>query len=86
MIEYFCRVEQNKRPKNDDRALIGQKIVDSGVYSGTSELPLTAVVCDGCGGYKGGGLAAETVLNILAGVPCEELLIKETYIQISRHF
>ncbi len=64
-IEFACRVEQGVREYNDDRALILNTVLDSGTLCGEGEPPAVAAVCDGCGGYVGGGVAAETVLFVL---------------------
>lgn len=65
-FEYAARVEIGKRKTNDDRILIGGKILDNDFIKGELQLPSIAVVCDGCGGYDGGGIAAETVLELLS--------------------
>lgn len=65
-IEYAARVEIGKRKTNDDRILINGKIIDNDFSTGELQLPSIAVVCDGCGGYDGGGIAADTVLEFLS--------------------
>lgn len=65
-IDFAARVDIGVRESNDDRALVGGRILDMASQSGTLELPAIAVVCDGCGGYMGGGTAAQTVLERLA--------------------
>lgn len=65
-LEYAARVEIGKRKTNDDRILINGKVIDNTFSSGELQLPSVAVVCDGCGGYDGGGIAAETVLELLS--------------------
>ena len=65
-IEYACRVEQGVRSYNDDRALILGRVLDRESCRGTGGVPSVAAVCDGCGGYAGGGTAAETVLSVLS--------------------
>ena len=72
-IEYACRVEQGARSSNDDRALIPGRILDRGSGRRTWGAPSAAAVCDGCGGYAGGGIAAETVLSVLSQAPPELL-------------
>ena len=64
-IEYACRVERGRRPYNDDRAMAGGSVASESSVSGSADAPLLAAVCDGCGGYAGGFLAAETVLETL---------------------
>ena len=65
-IDFGCKVERGPRSSSDDRALVLGQIVDMDSCGGTDELPAVAAVCDGCGGYAGGGLAAQTVLSTLA--------------------
>lgn len=76
-IEYACRVAQGVRACNDDRALILGRILDRESFHGTGGVPSAAVVCDGCGGYAGGGTAAETVLSVLGQAPPEILAVPE---------
>lgn len=64
-IEYAGRVCKGVRDENDDRALLGDIILDDSGCFGTADTPFLAAVCDGCGGYAGGGVAAETVLKTL---------------------
>lgn len=73
-LEFACRVEQGRRQYNDDRAMICGKIVNLALESTSSVMPEMAAVCDGCGGYYGGGIAAQIVLNYLAQCDCGELL------------
>lgn len=65
-LEVACKVAQGVRDSNDDRALLMGRILDRESYSEEADTPLTAVVCDGCGGYAGGGIAAEAVLSALS--------------------
>ena len=65
-IEYAARVDIGPRETNDDRVLIDGRILDQEALAGTLTLPAAAAVCDGCGGYDGGGIAAETVLEFLS--------------------
>lgn len=65
-IDYAARVEIGTKDTNDDRVLIGGQILDTASASGVLDLPAMAVVCDGCGGYDGGGIAAQTVLEFLS--------------------
>lgn len=64
-IEFACRVEKGVRETNDDRALILHRILNEESFSGESEVPAAAIVCDGCGGYAGGGVAARMVLETM---------------------
>ena len=81
IIHYACRVEQGRRQYNDDRAFVGGSLVGGAASaftaSGEGELPVMAVVCDGCGGYAGGYLAAETVLETLSAKTPGSLLDTE---------
>lgn len=65
-IEYAARVEIGVRETNDDRVLIDGHILDMTSMDGELTLPTMAAVCDGCGGYEGGGIAAQTVLERLS--------------------
>lgn len=76
-IEFACRVAQGVRDYNDDRALILGRILDRESCFGSSGVPSVAVVCDGCGGYAGGGTAAETVLSVLGQALPETLADSE---------
>lgn len=76
-IQYACRVERGLRDSNDDRALMNGSLMNESSSAGEENLPLLAVVCDGCGGYAGGGIAAQTVLGVFAEREPEELLEKE---------
>lgn len=66
IIDIVGIVDQGHRESNDDRAMLCDKILESSMYSGTTTVPFVAAVCDGCGGYFGGALAAETVLKKLS--------------------
>ncbi len=72
-IDFAVRVDKGPKLSNDDRALAGGVIYENGTYSGTVEAPTLFTVCDGCGGYDGGYLAAETVLRTLASASASEL-------------
>lgn len=65
-IDFAARVEIGTKETNDDRVLIAEQILDMTSSSGELAIPAIAVVCDGCGGYDGGGIAAETVLKFLS--------------------
>lgn len=72
-LQFAGRVAQGVRSCNDDRALLMGRILDRESYSGEADTPLAAAVCDGCGGYAGGGIAAETVLSVLSRAQPETL-------------
>lgn len=65
-IDYAARVEIGTKETNDDRVLIDGQIIDMNSCDGDLTIPAIAVVCDGCGGYDGGGIAAQTVLELLS--------------------
>ena len=65
-IDFAARVEIGKKETNDDRVLISNQILDMTSCCGELYTPVIAVVCDGCGGYDGGGIAAQTVLEFLS--------------------
>lgn len=65
-IDFAARVDIGTKESNDDRLLIDGNILDMTAHSGTIGLPSIAVVCDGCGGYMGGGIAAQTVLEFMS--------------------
>lgn len=65
-LEYAARVEIGPRETNDDRILMDNHILDGTSLRGEVTLPAVAAVCDGCGGYDGGGIAAQTVLEFLS--------------------
>ncbi len=62
-IEFAAISDIGPLQKNDDRVLIDGKILNMDFHEGTLETPAIAVLCDGCGGYGGGGFAAQTVLE-----------------------
>ena len=63
-LDFACRVDIGLRKTNDDRALVLNSVINQTAIHGVGEAPAVAAVCDGCGGYAGGGIAAETVLSI----------------------
>lgn len=65
-IDFAARVDIGTKETNDDRALIDGQILDMFSHSGAVNSPALAVICDGCGGYAGGDIAAQTVLELLA--------------------
>lgn len=73
-INYSVKVDIGRKETNDDRALISDNIVNMSIDSGTIESPGLAVVCDGCGGYAGGDIAAQTVLETIKDESVDELL------------
>jgi protein phosphatase len=66
VLDFAARVDIGTRETNDDRVLINGTVVDSGIVSGETCIPSVAVVCDGCGGYLGGNIAAQMVLERIA--------------------
>ncbi len=81
MIEYACRVEPGIRESNDDRAFINGSLVRDGMVSGSTRLPVFAAVCDGCGGYSGGGRAADLTLQTFQGNSAEDYIDPEVLSQ-----
>ncbi len=65
-IDFAARVEKGPRETNDDRVLVAGHILDMSDAAGELSLPALVAVCDGCGGYAGGGIAAQTVLEFLS--------------------
>ena len=65
-IDFAARVEIGIKETNDDRVLVDGNILDQCCLEGTVEMPAVVAVCDGCGGYYGGNIAAQTVLEILS--------------------
>ncbi len=63
---------------NDDRALVGHLIYDHSKGEQILKLPFIAAVCDGVGGYNGGGYAAGFVLSELAKCEADSLSTTET--------
>lgn len=72
-LEFAARVDIGIKESNDDRVLVGGELLAEGTCDGEFEIPGVAVVCDGCGGYAGGFLAAETVLVRIAQAQSEAL-------------
>ena len=71
MVDFAARVEIGIRKKNDDRLYVAGHILDMESSDGKIDTPAVVAVCDGCGGYEGGGLAAQTVLEILSADECK---------------
>ncbi|MCL2065101.1 MAG: serine/threonine-protein phosphatase [Candidatus Cloacimonetes bacterium] len=63
MLEIACYINIGKRPYNDDRVLINDKLVSEGTYTETTESCCLVAVCDGVGGADFGFEAAEITLN-----------------------
>lgn len=72
-LDFACCVHIGIRETNDDRALMLGRIFNQEAGSGAQETPALAAVCDGCGGYAGGGIAAAAVLETLNQVLPETL-------------
>lgn len=72
-IEFAARAEIGVRETNDDRVLINNEILDMSFLEGELTVPTYAVLCDGCGGYAGGGIAAETTLEVFRSADIEQL-------------
>lgn len=72
-IDYASRVEKGTKETNDDRILIDGQILNMTSKDGEVPVPTIAAVCDGCGGYDGGGIAAQTVLEFLSYAKPEAL-------------
>lgn len=64
-INFAAKVDIGTKETNDDRILIDGKVLDESALSGMVEIPSVVAVCDGCGGYLGGNIAAQTVLELL---------------------
>lgn len=65
-IDFAAKVDIGTKETNDDRILIDGKVLDESALSGKVDLPSVVAVCDGCGGYLGGNIAAQTVLELLS--------------------
>ena len=65
-IEFASKTVIGRKDSNDDRILIDGKILDNCSHNGFICLPIITAICDGCGGYKGGNIAAESVLELLS--------------------
>jgi protein phosphatase len=76
-VKFAARVDIGPKETNDDRVLADGKILNMELHEGTVTLPAALVVCDGCGGYAGGGVAAETVLEVLAAEDASRLSDKD---------
>lgn len=65
-VDFAAEVNIGPKETNDDRVLVGSQILDEESLAGSVTLPAIAAVCDGCGGYAGGNIAAQTVLELLS--------------------
>lgn len=65
-IDFAACVDIGPKETNDDRTLVAGQILDMMSHGGTTDIPAVIAVCDGCGGYAGGGIAAQTVLEFLS--------------------
>ncbi len=72
-FDFAAKVVIGTKPTNDDRLLIAGEILNESELSGSLDLPAVVAVCDGCGGYAGGGIAASTVLELLSYEKPDEL-------------
>lgn len=62
MVEYSASsIKGRGRYENQDRIMVDNIVLYEGSLEGSGEKALSAVVCDGVGGTKGGAEAAETV-------------------------
>lgn len=73
-IDYAVKVDIGIKETNDDRALISKHIVDMDTESGHFDTPCSVIVCDGCGGYAGGYVAARTILETFQEEDAQALL------------
>lgn len=85
MLNFAARVDIGPKETNDDRILVSNQILDMNSAKGEIEFPSLVAVCDGCGGYKGGGIAAQTVLEELVSKNISELEDKEFLAQTFIH-
>lgn len=65
-LEFAARVDIGPKATNDDRVLVSGQILNMSSHGGIVDTPCVMAVCDGCGGYAGGGIAAQTVLEFLS--------------------
>lgn len=67
MYSYSVKVDKGiYEESNDDRALVGQYIVEQGEISGVIKDDfMIASICDGVGGLEQGGRAASTTLEVI---------------------
>lgn len=59
--------------ENDDRILVGSQVLDQNSFQEVARFPYVAAVCDGVGGYAGGGYAAQWILSALGQENADEL-------------
>ena len=65
-IEYAAKVDKGTKETNEDRVLVDRHVLDDDSLSGVISIPAVTALCDGCGGYSGGDVAAQMVLDILS--------------------
>lgn len=65
-IDFSAMVDIGTKETNDDRILIDGKVLDGSMQNGSIGIPSVVAICDGCGGYLGGGIAAQTVLELFS--------------------
>lgn len=61
-----ARAEIGTKETNDDRVLVNGTILDMSSHSCEIDTPAIVALCDGCGGYLGGNIAAQTVLEMIS--------------------
>lgn len=70
MIDYLAySMNGNGKVRNDDRILVNNTIVSEGEISGGMKDEMLAIICDGVGGTRGGGVAAERVVSMFMDYP-----------------
>ncbi len=70
MIEFYAYSQKGKsRQENEDRIMVGSKLLSEGKESGKRGCSLVATVCDGVGGTSGGAFAAEIAANAFRDYP-----------------
>ena len=68
--------------KNDDSVLVGTRVLREGGCGMELEIPALLAVCDGVGGYAGGDVASEAVLQDLAGYSPNRLASENTLLPV----
>lgn len=72
-LDFAARVDIGPKQTNDDRVLVGGEILDRRSFAGSVETPTVMGVCDGVGGYAGGGIAAQSVWELFLAEDPETL-------------